>query len=151
MLAGCSGGQPESGGGTIPTTTEAPVGGESGGSENPYDAATEVSPPSEAVDVHNMIKPLLESTFGGAKLTGYYSGQTPGGQGLVLAYVVKEPIDAGKVQNVINTLKSKGYTSLYGGTSGDSVGFALQKDNEWIMVGGDIGSHELAITWAKST
>ncbi len=155
LFAGCSGTPPSGGGGgsaaTTPTTTEAPSSGGTGGSENPYDTATEVSPPPDAADVHNMVKPILESAFGGAKLTSYYSGQTPGGQGLVLVYVVKEPVDAGRVQNVVNALKSKGYTSVYGGVSEDSVGYALKKGNEFIMLGGDIGSHEFAVTWSSQS
>ncbi len=150
LFAGCSGTPPsESGGATTPTTTAPPSGGgESGESENPYDTANEVSPPSEATEIHNMIKPLLDSAFGGAKLTSYYSGQTPEGQGLVLVYVVKDPIEVGKVESVVNSLKSQGYSSaMWSGVTEDSVGYALQKDNEFIMIGGNIGEHELTVTW----
>ncbi len=154
LFAGCSGSPPSSGGGgaTTPTTTTTVSGGEGGEqSENPYDTASEVSPPPDATEIHNMIKPILESAFGGAKLTSYYAGQSTGGQGLVLVYVVKEPIDAGKVQSVVDSLKSMGYSSaMWGGVSEDSVGYALQKDNEVIMIGGTIGEHEITVTWGKS-
>ncbi len=151
LLAGCSGGQPESEGEGVGAAETTPTEPPSGGSSNPYDTANEVSPPSEAADIHNMVKPILESVFGGAKLTGYLSGQGTGGKGISLVYVVRDPIDSAKIQELKNRIASQGYTSLYGGMEDNSFGFQFMKDNNVLLVGGEIDTHEITVVWGQGS
>jgi len=151
LLAGCSGGQPESGAGTAETTPTPTEAGGQEGSGNPYDTANEISPPPEAADVHETIKPILDSVFGGAKLTDYLSSQGPGGKGVSLVYVVKNTIDSGKAQELRDRIASAGYTSIYGGMESDSFGFQFVKDNKILIVGGDIGGNYITVVWGEGS
>lgn len=147
LFAGCSGGQSETSGegGQAPTPTETPSGESGGAGSSPYDTANEISPPPELQEIHSMIKPILESVFGGAKLTGYVSGQGVGGQGISLIYVVKEPTTVEKIHVMTDKIKSKGYSSVYGGIQGDGFGFAFEKDNKMLMIGGTLNEYEIAV------
>lgn len=76
--------------------------------ENPYDSASEVDPASDLnAAFHDDFKAVLESIFGGAKLTSASSDE----YWEELAYIVKRKITKEDAQQVRNLLEEKDYVT----------------------------------------
>jgi len=146
LLAGCSG-QTESGGAKPVETTPTEAGGQEEGSS--YDTAKEISPPPEAADLHKMMKPILESVFGGAKLTSYFAGQWMGGEGVTLVFVLKNTIEPGKLHEVRDRVVAAGYTSVSGMMSDGVFQYQFARENKLLVVYGTVGENEIVVVWVE--
>jgi hypothetical protein len=93
--------------------------------ENPYDSATEVAPASELnTAFHNDFKAVLESVFGGSKLTS--SSSTEGWEDL--DYIAKRKITAEDAQRMKDLLEAKGYTTISSKAGSDKYDYTFSKE-----------------------
>lgn len=93
--------------------------------ENPYDSAQEVRPASSlSTALHNDVKAVFDSTFGGTKLTKASSDKW----GEDLTYIVKRQITEEDAWAIKDSLEGKGYETTSTSAGSDKYDFDFSKE-----------------------
>ncbi|WP_202320788.1 hypothetical protein [Archaeoglobus neptunius] len=151
-FSGCSGSESESPQATPVATTPAETQENTDQqSENPYDTATEAVLSGDAKQLDDMIRPILNKIFGGAKPDSYYAGTSSGGVGVTVHYVIKRPVKSEDLNPLKDSIAALGFENNFGGISNGDFGFTFVKDQkETIIIGGSLNEQDIIVTWGKS-
>lgn len=146
VLSGCSGQNESPAATTTPTESVQEEQQEQQEGGNPYYTTSEAPLSGDAKELDEMIRPILNDIFGGAKAESFLSGSSDSGMGVSILYVLKRPVENSDLESLKTAISNLGFSTNYGGVNGQDFGYAFTKDQTALLIGGTIGEQRIQVT-----
>ncbi len=114
-----------------------------------YDNAKDLTPSNQTLQaVNNMIKPILSSIFGGAKLSEYNSLNMHQGNGYaLLVYIIKNKITESNVEILKQKLAEHGYAEVATYVGSTDFSLTVRKESTTLSITGEINSQKIEVNF----
>ncbi|MCD6367596.1 MAG: hypothetical protein J7L45_00760 [Candidatus Aenigmarchaeota archaeon] len=124
---------------------ESNEGGSQETQENPYYTASEVQPTDDySKELNGVLKPILKSVFGGAKLIKSEYATSQGATGAGLTYVVMRPVEQKDGSTLIDLIEKEGYQVIVSDVSSEGISVTFMKDGKpTLSLDARVGDYEI--------